>query len=44
VACAVRAGERVEPVAAWIEPYRELRERFVALYPAVREATRAPGH
>jgi xylulokinase len=43
VACAVRAGERVEPVAAWIEPYRELRERFVALYPAVREATRARG-
>ena len=38
VAACVRPGEIVEPVAAWIEPYREARERFVALYPALRAA------
>ena len=36
VAACVRPGEVVEPVAAWIEPYREARERYVALYPALR--------
>jgi xylulokinase len=36
VAACVRPGDVVEPVAAWIEPYREARERFVALYPALR--------
>jgi xylulokinase len=36
VAACVRPGEVVEPVAAWVEPYREARERFVALYPALR--------
>ena len=36
VAACVRPREVVEPVAAWVEPYRELRERFVALYPALR--------
>ncbi len=35
VAACVRPGEVVEPVAAWIEPYREARERFRALYPAL---------
>jgi xylulokinase len=36
VAACVRPGEIIEPVAAWIEPYRDARERFVALYPALR--------
>lgn len=36
VAACVHPGEVVEPVAAWIEPYRAARERFVALYPALR--------
>ena len=35
VAACVRPGEIVEPVAEWIEPYREARRRFVALYPAL---------
>ncbi|MEA2150839.1 MAG: xylulokinase, partial [Solirubrobacteraceae bacterium] len=35
VAACVRPGEVVEPVAAWVEPYREARERFRALYPAL---------
>jgi xylulokinase len=35
VAACVRPGAIVEPVAGWIEPYREARERFVALYPAL---------
>jgi xylulokinase len=26
----------IEPNPAWVEPYREARERFVALYPALR--------
>jgi xylulokinase len=38
VAATVRPTERVEPVAAWVEPYRELREHFRALYPALRDA------
>jgi xylulokinase len=36
VAACVRPGEVVEPVTEWIEPYREARERFRALYPALR--------
>ena len=36
VAAAVRPTEVVEPVADWIEPYREGRERFRALYPALQ--------
>ena len=36
VAATVRPGEVVEPVAEWIEPYRAARERFRALYPALR--------
>jgi xylulokinase len=35
VAACVRPGAIVEPVADWIEPYREARERYVALYPAL---------
>ena len=30
------AGERIEPVAAWSEPYREAYGRYRALYPALR--------
>ncbi len=37
VSAAVRSTESIEPVTAWIEPYHELRERYVALYPALRE-------
>lgn len=36
VAATVRPGETIEPVTEWIEPYREARERFRALYPALR--------
>jgi len=36
VAACVHPGEIVEPVAAWVEPYREARERFTALYPVLR--------
>ena len=35
VAACVRPGEIVEPVAAWVEPYREARAHFRALYPAL---------
>ena len=31
-----QAARAVEPVAEWVEPYREQRERFRALYPALR--------
>jgi xylulokinase len=40
IAACVRPGTVVEPVAAWVEPYREGRERFRALYPALRDAGR----
>ena len=43
VAATVRPTGVVEPVAEWVEPYREGRERFRALYPAsprVRDAAR----
>ena len=36
VAACVRPAEIVEPVAQWVERYRDARERFVALYPALR--------
>ena len=36
VAATVRPGEVIEPVADWVEPYRVARERFRALYPALR--------
>jgi xylulokinase len=36
VSATVEGRDRVEPVTEWIEPYREQRERFQALYPALR--------
>ena len=38
-AACVRVTDVVEPVAAWIEPYREVRARFRDCYPAVRSVT-----
>ena len=38
----VQTGETIEPVAEWIEPYREARERFRGLYPALRSAGERP--
>jgi xylulokinase len=35
VAACVRPRASVDPVPGWIEPYRELRERYRALYPAL---------
>ena len=35
-AACVRVSEVIEPVAAWIEPYREARHRFRDYYPALR--------
>jgi xylulokinase len=40
VSATVRPRGRIEPVAEWIEPYREQRERFRALYPALRDSAR----
>ncbi len=34
VQATVRATQRIEPVAEWVAVYRELRERYRALYPA----------
>jgi len=36
VAATVRPQETIEPTAAWIAPYRQARERYRALYPALR--------
>jgi xylulokinase len=36
LATTVRRGERFEPVPEWVDLYRERRDRFQALYPAVR--------
>jgi xylulokinase len=36
VAATVRPRERIEPVPEWVEVYRERRERFEAIYPALR--------
>ena len=38
VAATVQAGETIEPVPAWVEAYRAQRERYRALYPALRSA------
>jgi xylulokinase len=38
-AACVKPHGSVEPVTAWVEPYREVRERFRALYPALRTIT-----
>jgi xylulokinase len=37
-AATIRVRETVEPVAEWTAVYREQRERFRALYPALRDA------
>lgn len=37
-AATVRPGEPVDPEPEWIEPYREGRAHFRALYPALRDA------
>ena len=39
VAATVRATERIEPVPDWVPIYREQRERYRALYPALRAAS-----
>ena len=36
VAACVRVTDVVDPVTAWIEPYRETRRRFRDYYPALR--------
>ncbi len=36
VAATVRPRERIDPVPEWVESYRPQRERFRALYPALR--------
>ena len=36
VAATVRPRERIDPVPEWVEVYRERREKFTALYPALR--------
>jgi xylulokinase len=37
VAATVAPRERIEPVDEWVEVYRQQRERYRALYPALRE-------
>jgi xylulokinase len=37
VAATVKPGKRIEPVAEWVDVYRERRSRFQALYPALRD-------
>jgi xylulokinase len=37
VAACVRTHGRVDPVGEWMAPYRELRERFRSLYPALHD-------
>lgn len=36
VAACVRPRDAVDPMPEWVEPYRELRERYRATYPALR--------
>ena len=36
VAATVSPRERIDPVPEWVEVYRQQRERFRALYPALR--------
>ena len=42
VAATVEAIDTIEPNPAWSARYREVRERFRALYPAVRDAMERP--
>jgi xylulokinase len=39
VEACVRTGAQVDPDPVWVEAYREVRERFLALYPALRDAS-----
>ena len=39
VAATVSARERIDPVPEWVDVYRERRQRFQALYPALRRST-----
>jgi xylulokinase len=39
VAACVRTRATVEPVPEWVEPYRRARERYRALYPALRASS-----
>jgi xylulokinase len=41
VAACVRPGDTIEPDPAWVPVYAEGRERFAALYPALRAAAAA---
>jgi hypothetical protein len=43
VAATVTSHPAVEPVPEWIEICRQARERYRALYPALRSSSRAPG-
>ena len=43
VAATVRTRERIDPLPEWVELYRERREAFRALYPALRELREAGG-
>jgi xylulokinase len=36
VAATVKPRDRIDPVPAWVEAYRDQRDRFTALYPALR--------
>ncbi len=36
IAATVRPRDRIEPVPEWVEVYRERRERYTALYPALQ--------
>jgi sugar (pentulose or hexulose) kinase len=38
VRATVHARGRIEPVPQWVPAYREERERYRALYPALRQA------
>ncbi|MBV8988046.1 MAG: xylulokinase [Solirubrobacterales bacterium] len=37
VSATVRPGDRIEPVPEWVNVYRQERERYLALYPALRD-------
>jgi xylulokinase len=42
VAATVNAGQTIEPVPEWVEVYAEVRERYRALYPALRSVVNRP--
>jgi sugar (pentulose or hexulose) kinase len=43
VQATVKPGEQIEPIAEWVEVYRERRERFRELYPALAPFQRSAG-